>query len=97
MLKTIDLREGANYSLSELSKGDIIIMQNGDKYVLLSQLKTEHFENIGFQPHDYTYYEARSFDHEWEEFYGFYFIFIDNNTVAQIDGVCMYNEMTGAI
>lgn len=96
-MKTIDLREGANHSLYELSEGDTIIMQNGDKYVLLSKLKHEHFDHIGFQPHDYTYYEARSYEHEWEEFYGFYYIFIENDTVAQIDGVCMYNEMTGAI
>ena len=96
-MKTIDLREGANHSLSELSKGDTLIMQNSDKYVILSKMIFEHFDNIGFQPIDYTYYEARSFEHEWEEFYGFYYIFIENNEVAQIDGVCMYNEMTGAI
>lgn len=96
-MKTIDLREGANNSLLELSKGDILIMQNGDKYVILSRIIHEHFDHIGFQPYDYTYYEARSYDHEFEEFYGFYYIFIDNNTVAQIDGVCMWNEMTGAI
>lgn len=96
-MKTIDLREGADHSLLELSEDDILIMQNGDKYVILSKLIHEHFDNIGFHPNDYTYYEARSYEHEWEEFYGFYYIFIDNNTVAQIDGVCMYNEMTGAI
>lgn len=96
-MKTVDLREGANYSLYELSNGDTLIMQNGDKYVILSKLISEHFDNIGFQPNDYTYYEARSFEHEFDEFYGFYYIFIENNTVAQIDGVCMYNEMTGAI
>ena len=96
-MKTIDLREGANNSLLELSKGDILIMQNGDKYVLLSNVIHEHFEHVGFQPNDYTYYEARSYEHEWEEFYGFYYVFIENNTVSLIDGVCMYNEMTGAI
>lgn len=91
-MNTIDLREGAKTSLSFMKKGDKLIIENGEAFIILSNgLKYDEYS-------DTYYFEARTEQRIYEDFCGYEFIFINTDgTLGQIDDVCMWNEMTGAI
>lgn len=90
-MKTIDLREWPDHSLKGLTKGDKLIIENGEAFIILHSAFYSDYDEA-------WYYSARTEQMIEEDFYGYEYIFVmDNWTLGQIDDVCYWSEVTGAI
>lgn len=90
-MKTIDLRECPNHSLKGLTKGDKVITENDGNFIILHTAFYSDYDKA-------WYYAARTEQKLDDDFYGYEYIFVkDDWTILQIDDVCCWSEVTGAI
>ena len=90
-MKTIDLREWPNHSLKDMTKGDKLIIENGEAFIILQKAQYSEYDEA-------WYYAARTEQLIEDDFYGYEYIFVmDDWTIGKIDDVCYWSQETGAI